>query len=131
MITSTKQPRQRTNQVFDLRSFDDFIKQELGKHIPFRIEETLSLGFLPGIYQTLASELSLYKGKFYSSATFSTNAFRQAYQFEDRLEIIDELICELRNRLCIHLNTNYLKYGIRITFVTHNQWMISYLQEEQ
>lgn len=131
MITSTKPtPKIRIKQVLDLRTFDDFILQELDKHIPYRIEETKSKAFLPAIYQCLASEVSLYKGRFYSPVMFDTKSFRHAYQYEDQNEIIDELLCELRNRLSIFLNVRYLKYGVRVEFITHNQWMINYLQEE-
>lgn len=131
MIITTKPPQKRMNQILDLRGFDDVIKKELDKHIPFRIEETRTRGFMPAIYQTLASELSYYKGRCYADSQFSTSAFRQAYQYEDRNEIIDELVCELRNRLCSYLNVNYLKFGVRVQFVTHNQWMISYYLGEQ
>lgn len=126
--TENYNPR-RLQKTLDLRSFDSVIENELARRIPFSLGETRSIYFMPAIYQRLANELSYYKGTFYCKQRYDTKAFRKAYQHEDQEEIIDELGCELSMRLCALLGVTRLQYGVRIEFITHNQWLINYIEE--
>jgi len=130
-MISSKQPKssQRLYQVLDLTSFDRVIEKILDEHIPFNAYELKSKAFLPSVYQLLANLVAEYKGMFYCQSRFATRSFYNAYQYEDRNEILDELECELRNRICTQLGVPYIKYGLRIEFITHNQWTVSYFQE--
>lgn len=123
--------KSRHQKLIDLRYFDNIIQQQLEQHIPLRYEHLTSPYFYPAIYQSLANELGYYKGTFYSDSKFNTNVFRSAYHFEDYCEIKDELQCLLVDNICNVLDKSYLHYGIRIRFITHNQWMVSYLLEDE
>jgi len=128
MIGSTKKLK-RLQKTLDLRTFDGFVEKELNKHIPMRLGETTSASFMPALYQRLANELAYYKGRIYAQERYLTHAFRAAYDYEDQNEIIDELCCELSMRLCALLGVPRLTYGVRIQFITHNQWLIDYVEK--
>lgn len=119
----------RLQKTLDLRTFDSFIETELAKHIPIRLGEITSASFMPALYQRLANELGYYKGRIYTEERYLTHAFRAAYDYEDQNEIIDELSCELSMRLCAMLGVPRLTYGVRIRFITHNQWLIDYVEK--
>lgn len=129
MSGSTSNNPRRLQKTLDLRSFDKVIEDELSRRIACAHSTTQSIYFLPALYQRLANELSYYKGTFYCSQRYDTKAFRTAYDFDDQNEIIDELGCELSMRLCAMLGVPRIEYGVRIEFITHNQWLINYLEE--
>jgi len=129
MSGSTSNNPRRLQKTLDLRSFDKVIEDELSRRIATAHSTTQSIYFLPALYQRLANELSFYKGTFYCTQRYDTKAFRNAYDFDDQNEIIDELGCELSMRLCAMLGVSRIEYGVRIEFITHNQWLINYLEE--
>jgi len=127
MTTSTN-PIKRVEKVIDLINFTTLIDEELAKHIRFNLNETRSPFFYPAIFQLLANEMSYYKKNVYCLRRYETKVFRAAYLYEDRCEIIDELQCKLSEYLTMAVHKDCFKYGVRISFVTHNQWIVSYVE---
>jgi len=112
--------------MVDLRAIDQTITDLVNSHTPQHYRELSSSSFLPGVYQLVANELCHYRNKIYVKQQYVTKSFRHAYFEEDRLEIVDEVLLKIRDIILGFLGVNYFERPIRVSFITHNQWIVSY-----
>lgn len=123
-MQTTNHPRRRI--MIQLSSFDQVIKDLLVKYPAYRLEETKHPTFLPGLYQLLANEIAYRPYRNNVMSAYSTRAFRNAYLYEDRCELIDELSCKVRDIILTHFGVNRLKHLIKIELVSYNVWCVEY-----
>lgn len=122
----SNQCEQLQSYYLDLRSTDKLIIDLVTRTIPKHPGETTSPFFLPGLYQTVANELCFYRNKCLVNACYSTKSYRNAFFEEDRLSITDEITLIIRDIILNVLNKQFFNRPIRLSFITYNQWVLSY-----